>query len=408
MKIFAMRLSLLFCAVFLLLFGSAYLSPLSAQQKGQEALFEASKLQMLCQAVRFNCLAQGKYEVAKQINCESFAKLERSIPNSYKTSKKLLSQLKGKQYNNYPLIEERIEKLSADIAEELLKIGNAVKKTKEDKLAWQSSVDSLTLSFQQVRDEAMRKAAELPAEQETQAPPIQEELPSTNGEQSTQNESLPPIQIQDPATQSSTGLWMLTILSILIAFVSLGYAYMIKMTVLQRIRQAEAMYAERYAILAEQIQQSLSREDFAQLNQSFEQERQRQSQVQQHTEKSTQAKEEAIKTVLEEVLAEPPHYFAKFSEDLGVFLHSDLQEGLGEGYCFEIETDRQDPQKAHFYLSAHPQHQSFIRQSVHQWTSAVRIEGNPAEAQKIQQHKGLLQQEGQVWKIIEKIRLEYV
>ena len=61
-------------------------------------LFEKGKLQVICQAVKFNCLQQGKMDIIEKISCETLGSLEKSIPASFKGSKKLVADYKKKTY----------------------------------------------------------------------------------------------------------------------------------------------------------------------------------------------------------------------------------------------------------------------------------------------------------------------
>ncbi len=230
-------------------------------QNNATQLFEKGKLQVICQAVKFNCLQQGKMDIIEKISCETLGSLEKSIPASFKGSKKLVADYKKKTYPNLKTTDAKLERINKDILDELKKMGTRINKEADKLVAWEKGVDSLALVFGKIREEIV---AESPESNNNQEENITTKPPTENGEDVTATIVTP--QTNENGTkgaESNTGLWIITIVSALAAFVSLGMAYMVQKTSEHKIRELEMLVKERYQHLDTRMDKMATKEELA-------------------------------------------------------------------------------------------------------------------------------------------------
>lgn len=218
--------------------------------------FEKAKLEILCQAIKFNHTQQNKAEIANKIDCSTLQTLEKTTPNASRASKNIISTYKNKNYPNLSSDEEKIKQFKKDIWKELRSLAPRISKSADFQAKWKIGLDSLSASLdktlgittanegvQMNNSKNDRNTGEI---EETIIPAENQKLPL-------------------PESSSNTGLWIITILSILIAFVSVGYAYLIAKTTSHRIKEMENMFKERYQHLDTRMDKMLTREEFKKL-----------------------------------------------------------------------------------------------------------------------------------------------
>lgn len=230
-------------------------------QNNNTQLFEKGKLQVICQAVKFNCLQQGKMDIIEKISCETLGSLEKSIPASFKGSKKLVADYKKKTYPNLKTTDAKLERINKDILDELKKLGTRINKEADKLVAWEKGVDSLALVFGKIREEIVAETSESNNNQEEN---ITTKPPTENAEDVTATIVTP--QTNENSTkgaESNTGLWIITIVSALAAFVSLGMAYMVQKTSEHKIRELEMLVKERYQHLDTRLDKMATKEELA-------------------------------------------------------------------------------------------------------------------------------------------------
>lgn len=218
--------------------------------------FEKAKLEILCQAVRFNHIQQGKIDIARKIDCSTLQTLEKTIPNSSRASKNIISAYKNKVYSNLISDEEKIRQFKKDIWKELRSLAPRISKSADFQVKWKTGLDSLSTSLDKTlgiatTDEGVQMND---SKGNTNTGEVEEMIIPA------ENQKLPP-----PETSSNTGLWIIAILSILIAFVSVGYAYLVAKTTSHRIKEMENMFKERYQHLDTRMDKMLTREEFKKL-----------------------------------------------------------------------------------------------------------------------------------------------
>ncbi|MEM9983307.1 MAG: hypothetical protein AAF734_12485, partial [Bacteroidota bacterium] len=309
------------------------------QAQTTEALYEEAKLAMVCKAIQFNCREQGQKQIADQLTCDSYASINTTLPANFKSSRRILTSFKGKEYPNATGLEERLDQLSEEVIKELRRIGNAVRNSQAEKNDWQAKVDELVMDFTRVKDETLLAATPTTTqddEEENDTAPVatQEETTTT---------PLPPYTDEEKTTESNTGLWITTILATLIALVSLGYAYMVKSTVLHRIKQAEGMYRERYIHLDERMDQLITKEELLRFEETFGKQLTKTQQIQENTEKSSKVQETVLKQAYEQIINESPVYYAKFHPNGQHFVYSEFTQVPNKESFYKIEIDPANP-----------------------------------------------------------------
>ncbi len=228
-------------------------------QNNTNQLFEKGKLQVICQAVKFNCLQQGKMDIIEKISCENLASLEKSIPASFKASKKLVADYKKKTYPNLKTTDAKLERINKDVLDELKKLGTRINKEADKQVAWEKGVDSLALVFGKIREEIVQDAPETNNNQEEN---LTTKPPTENSEDVTAT-IVSPKTDEKSSSESNTGLWIITIMSALAAFVSLGMAYMVQKTSEHKIRELEMLVKERYQHLDTRMDKMATKEELA-------------------------------------------------------------------------------------------------------------------------------------------------
>jgi hypothetical protein len=230
-----------------------------AKSQDVTPIYEKAKLQMLCQAVQFNCLQQGKTEIAIKLDCSDLQTLEKTIPVNFKASKTLLQNFKNRGYTKITDLSGKLDRLQKDISAELKGLGNRLyPKDKAAQNRWQRGLDSLNIVFEKTRQDAI---AQLP--EGTSNP----EIPKNKTPEITtteQENTVTPITITDGSKNADTdhtGLWIITILAILISFLSIGYAYLISRTTSHRIREWDKLLRERYNHLDARLDKMATKED---------------------------------------------------------------------------------------------------------------------------------------------------
>ncbi len=218
--------------------------------------FEKAKLEILCQAIKFNHIQQNKAEIANKIDCSTLLTLEKTTPNSSRASKNIISAYKNKNYAHLSSDEEKIKQFKKDVWKELRSLAPRISKSADFQAKWKIGLDSLSASLDKTlgittTDEGVQRND---SKSDTNTGEIQETIIPA------ENQKLPP-----PEASSNTGLWIITILSILIAFVSMGYAYLIAKTTSHRLKEMENMFKERYQHLDTRMDKMLTREEFKKL-----------------------------------------------------------------------------------------------------------------------------------------------
>ena len=237
---------------FLLIFTSL----LTATQ-GQSA-FEKAKIEILCQAIRFNHIMQNKAEIANKLDCTSLETMNKSLPNASRASKNVLAAYKSKNYANIPEEINRIQQLKKDILLEFKKLAPRISKSAEFQAKWQKGIDSLSIILDQ--------NLSLPNEEG-----VQVENKNNDNKEHELEETVIPYErntnkLPSPETNSNTGLWIISILAVLISFLSVGYAYLTQKTTAHKLKEMEGLLKERYNHLDVRMDKMLTREEFRKQN----------------------------------------------------------------------------------------------------------------------------------------------
>lgn len=227
---------------------------------GQNA-FEKAKLEILCQTIRFNHTMQGKADIANKIDCSSLETMSKTLPNASRASKDILVRYKSK---NYPQITDenaKIRQLKKEVVSELKKLAPRISKAADFQAKWQQGLDSLSAALDQ--------QLSLPTEEGVQV----ENKPSTStdNKDSELEETVIPYErnsnkLPTPEASSNTGLWIISILAVLIAFLSVGYAYLTQKTTAHKLKEMEGLLKERYNHLDVRMDKMLTREEFRKHN----------------------------------------------------------------------------------------------------------------------------------------------
>lgn len=219
--------------------------------------FEKAKLEILCQTIRYSHIQQNKENIAKKIDCSTLQTLEKTVPTSSRASKNIISAYKNKNYPHLSTEEEKIVQFKKDIWKEFRSLGPRISKSPDFQAKWKAGLDSLSVVLDKTlgifSDEGVQ-IHENKTEENFTSSQIEETIIQN------ENPKLPP-----PENSSNTGLWIIAILSILTAFVSLGYAYLVAKTTSHRIKEMENMFKERYQHLDNRLDKMLTREEFKKL-----------------------------------------------------------------------------------------------------------------------------------------------
>lgn len=249
-------MQILFSNMKKIFFLLTFTSLLTATQ-GQSA-FEKAKVEILCQAIRFNHIMQNKAEIANKLDCTSLETMNKSLPNASRASKNVLAAYKSKNYAHIPEEINRIKQLKKDILLEFKKLAPRISKSAEFQAKWQKGIDSLSIILDQ--------NLSLPNEEG-----VQVENKNNDNKEHELEETVIPYErntnkIPSSETNSNTGLWIISILAVLIAFLSVGYAYLTQKTTTHKLKEMEGLLKERYNHLDVRMDKMLTREEFRKQN----------------------------------------------------------------------------------------------------------------------------------------------
>ncbi|NIK74649.1 hypothetical protein FHS56_002178 [Thermonema lapsum] len=238
------RFYLLFC--FMLIYASF------AYTQGNESLaFEQAKLQMLCEAIRFNYKYQGQASYVKTLDCRSLQALGNSLPSRFKSSTRLYNTYARRSYEQLTDLESRLEKLQKDLIAELEGIGQIAHGNDSKKLQiWNDALRQLNREFDIIRSNAIRQQLAT----EKQAPfvhPKENDVnePSEISAPEQEAVNIAPISSQKTAANGYHGLWIISILSAFVALAAAGTAYVIHVRSKSEIAALREMVYERYNLL---------------------------------------------------------------------------------------------------------------------------------------------------------------
>lgn len=221
--------------------------------------FEKAKLEILCQAIRFSHTMQGKADVANKIDCSSIETLSKTLPNASRASKDLLLRYRGKTYPQVIDETEKIQQLKKEVLAEIRKLAPRISKSADFQAKWQQGVDSLSAVLEQ--------KLLLPSDESSQNNPT----PNVENKNTELEETIIPYErntnkLPAPEASSNTGLWIISILAVLISFLSVGYAYLTQKTTAHKLKEMENLLKERYHHLDVRMDKMLTREEFRKHN----------------------------------------------------------------------------------------------------------------------------------------------
>lgn len=237
------RVSYLF--VFLLSYASFTYSQVS-----ETLSFEQAKLEMLCQAIRFNYRYQGQSAYIKTLDCRSLKALGNSIPSRFKSSTRLYRTYAERSYSQLPDIESRLEKLQKDLIAELESIGQIAHGHNAKKLLeWNRALQQLNREFEGIRARTLQRQS-----QTQEAMPVPEATFSEQTEQETTmlQENTHDIStglVENVPSHENHGLWIITILSVFVALTSASIAYVIYVRSKSEMAALREIVYERYNLL---------------------------------------------------------------------------------------------------------------------------------------------------------------
>jgi hypothetical protein len=217
--------------------------------------FEKAKLEILCQAIRFNHVMQGKAEIANQLDCSNLQSLEKSVPNASRASKNMITVYKNKTYQQIPAETDKIKQLKKEVLSELKKLAPRINKNAGFLAKWQKGLDSLST--------LLDSNLSLPTEENTQNPEVKTDNTNPDLEETV-------IPLERPKTntgeQSNTGLWIITILAMMISFLSVGYAYLTQKTTAHKLKEMDNLVKERYNHLDVRMDKMVTKEEYRKQN----------------------------------------------------------------------------------------------------------------------------------------------
>ena len=223
---------------------------------GQSA-FEKAKIEILCQAIRFNHIMQNKAEIANKLDCSSLETISKTLPNASRASKNILASYKNRSYSQISDETKRIQQLKKDVLLEFKKLAPRISKSAEFQEKWQQGLDSLSA--------ILDKNLSLPSNEDAQA-----ENKTPESKETELQETIIPYEgntkLPAPEPSSNTGLWIISILAVLIAFLSVGYAYLTQKTTAHKLKELENLLKERYNHLDTRMDKMLTREEFRKQN----------------------------------------------------------------------------------------------------------------------------------------------
>ncbi|GAB4123391.1 MAG: hypothetical protein OHK0045_23600 [Raineya sp.] len=226
-----------------------------------QSSFEKAKIEILCQAIRFNHIMQNKAEIANKLDCSSIETMNKSLPNASRASKNILAAYKNKTYPNIAEEIDKIKKLKKDILSELKKLAPRISKSADFQAQWQRGLDSLSAVLDQ--------SLSLPNEEALQVEDKTPENKETKLEETIIPYERDANKLPNPEAGSNTGLWIISILAVLISFLSVGYAYITQKTSTHKLQEMEKLLKERYNHLDTRIDKMLTREEFRKQNPSL-------------------------------------------------------------------------------------------------------------------------------------------
>ncbi|MDX1904596.1 MAG: hypothetical protein SFU27_10600 [Thermonemataceae bacterium] len=232
--------------IWLFLFSSGY--------SFSQNTLDKAKLEVLCQAIRFSHIMQNKAEIANSIDCSSLQTLDKTIPQSSKASKQMFKLYLKKTYREFPSEEVKIKKMKAEVFADLRKLGMRINKTAASQDKWLKGLDSLS----NLLDEKLSLQRN-----ENTTTDTQNTNDSSLSDNSLDETVIPLEQNPTPKTDSPhTGLWIISILAILLAFLAVGYAYLTQKTTAHKLREMENLVKERYQHLDTRMDKMLTRDEF--------------------------------------------------------------------------------------------------------------------------------------------------
>lgn len=220
-------------------------------QNNQAFVFEQAKLKLLCEAIRFNYRYQGQALYLKTLDCSSLPALGRSIPSSFKSSTRLYQQYAHQSYAQLPDLASRLDKLSKDLIAELEGIGQVAHGNKPEELQkWNRGLQELMAQFHNICQQALLSTNPPEEEEHKQA----EKHSAASKQQAIEEESSEPLPSSathktDSYAHTHHGLWIITILSCLIALVACGMTYLIYVRTKSEVQLLRETLYERYNLL---------------------------------------------------------------------------------------------------------------------------------------------------------------
>ena len=222
-----------------------------------QSTFKKAKIEILCQTIRFNHIMQNKAEVANKLDCSSLETMNKSLPNASRASKNILAAYKNKTYPQITEETKKIQQLKKDVLLEFKKLAPLISKSAEFQAKWQQGLDSISLALDQ--------SLALPNDEGVQV----ENKNNENKDHELEETVIPyehnPNKLPAPES-SNTGLWIVSILAVLISFLSVGYAYLTQKTTAHKLKEMEALLKERYNHLDTRMDKMLTREEFRKQN----------------------------------------------------------------------------------------------------------------------------------------------
>jgi len=239
------------------IFFSLIFSSFLSAAYGQNA-FEKAKIEILCQAIRFNHLMQNKAEVANKLDCSSLETMSRTLPNASRASKNILAAYKSKTYANISEEIKKIQQLKKEVLLEFKKLAPRISKSADFQEKWQKGIDSLSVVLDQ--------SLSLPTEEGVQVESKNKENKAYELEETVIPYEPNANKLPNPETSSNTGLWIISILAVLISFLSVGYVYLTQKTTAHKLKEMEGLLKERYNHLDVRMDKMLTREEFGKHN----------------------------------------------------------------------------------------------------------------------------------------------
>jgi hypothetical protein len=373
----------------------------------EEARYDAGKLEIICQSIKFYLSANARENASNAIDCSTLEAIEQTIPEDYKATNRFFSLFKKKRYRSYGRgkLDRRLEKLIKDINIEL-------QKTRRD-TAWTNRLAKLMERLIKVKDAAVQGK-----DVETASEAIDTTQQKANSTPNTKQKEKTPKQTEDSPMSI-----FLSIVSLLaaIALGVMAYRFLQKLNEIQeQIAELDEAFKEKYSRLDNRIDTMTPVRDFRavfpqiqQINDDIHALGQEIQLLRTRNQFKISPEElYAKRTEHLETHSYNPEiriYYARFYPEQNGFIHQEFQTEPSKEYIYKIEISTQNPLEASFQVvSRNEYHHLALNYEGSMLAPAAEYLNRPVNAYRIITKKpGKAKREENNWVIVEKAQLAF-